>query len=135
MKHIIVKRLTDPNSKRGIFGEIITEEGKHLCVTFELPYRDNKQDISCIDAGTYRGKKRISKHNNTSIGGIVYELQDVEGRENIQFHIGNFLSNTLGCILVGTSTNMNVLYQSTKAMLKLIKYLGDDDFMVTIVNA
>ena len=136
MKHITLKRLTNQNDeKRGIIGEILTEDNKHLCVTLELSYQNNKNDVSCIKTGTYIGFKRKSAHNNQIIDGDVYELKDVEGRGNIQIHIGNFLKNTLGCILVGTTTDMNSLFQSKEAMLKLIKYLGDEEFKITIVNA
>lgn len=33
------------------------------------------------------------------------ELKDVPGWENVQIHIGNYPSNTKGCILIGTTIN------------------------------
>jgi hypothetical protein len=35
--------------------------GKFLCHTIELPWNDNKRNISCIPEGTYEVEPRFSK--------------------------------------------------------------------------
>lgn len=136
MKKIILNRLiTNRGYKEPVIGELITEEGKFLCVTLELPDRQNKEGESCIPCGTYEMFKRISSRNNTRIGGVVYELKDVPERENIQIHIGNFLNNTSGCILVGKSTNNHILIESTKAMKELLEFLGGENAILEVRNA
>lgn len=132
MKKLTLKRWVKGDNKRGVIGEIISQEGNQLCVTLELPDLNNKKDISCIPIGTYECFQRISTKNNQRIDGIVYELKGVPNRENVQIHIGNFLSNTEGCILVGRSTDLHVIMQSTEAMQDLIKYCGKDNFLLEV---
>lgn len=68
------------------------------CFTLELPWRENKTDISCIGAGAYECEKYFSpKH------GLVILFKNVLSREMIEIHAGNFTSQILGCILVGDS--------------------------------
>lgn len=66
------------------------------CFTLELPWLDNKQNISCVPAGTYKYEKRKSP----SLGQVIHIL-DVENRTWIYIHAGNFTSQILGCVLVG----------------------------------
>lgn len=68
------------------------------CFTLELPYKDNKQNVSCIPAGEYKYKRRDSAKN-----GEVLELVGVPNRSYIQIHAGNYTSQIQGCILVGKS--------------------------------
>lgn len=79
-------------------GELRTESGWLLCLTLEEPYRLNQKDVSCIPAGKYSWFKRLSPKR----GYEVIELKDVPGRTNVQIHVGNFLKDTEGCVLVGT---------------------------------
>ena len=72
--------------------------GDFQCFTLELPWLNNRTNISCIPAGTYEYKFRQSPSN-----GRVLELQDVDGRTYIQIHAGNYTRQILGCILVGDS--------------------------------
>lgn len=69
------------------------------CFTLELPWLNNKNDKSCIPAGVYEYQLRYSP----SLGYQVIHLIDVDGREWIYVHAGNFTSQILGCILVGDS--------------------------------
>ena len=67
-----------------------------LCSVYELPWKRNKKNISCIPAGIYTARLVDSpKH------GVCYELTDVPGRGNIQFHPANDSEDTLGCLLLG----------------------------------
>lgn len=64
--------------------------------TLELSYNDNRQGKSCVPAGLYVVKQKMSyRHGN------CFELQNVLGRSNILIHKGNFNSDTKGCILIG----------------------------------
>lgn len=67
-------------------------------LTLELPWRDNQQNVSCVTAGVYRYKKHLSP----SLGEVVHIL-DVENRTWIYIHIGNYLYEIKGCILIGTA--------------------------------
>ncbi|UZS00278.1 DUF5675 family protein [Chondrinema litorale] len=71
------------------------------CKTLELPYLDNKQNVSCIPKGTYLVTKR-----NDGRSKFKYEhlhVLDVPERKYILFHIGNYKDDIQGCILVGSA--------------------------------
>lgn len=89
-------------SNEGTFG-IIVFAGQFL-YTGELPWRDNRPNVSSIPAGIYTVFLRISPKYGT-----VYEVRDVKRRSYILFHQGNysgdslmgFRTNVQGCILLG----------------------------------
>ena len=104
------------------------------CVTLELPDRDNQTSISCVKAGKYKCIRRISpKYGETFI------LVDVEGREYILIHWGNYYTNTEGCILVGNDfydINKDG-YQditSSKNTFKKMMKLMPEEFELTIID-
>lgn len=73
------------------------------CETLEPAWENNQRNISCIPQGTYKVKKRHSqrfKHH--------FHITDVEGRDWILVHAGNFRKDTRGCVLVGSQlTDIN----------------------------
>lgn len=72
--------------------------GKFQCFTLELPWLNNRQDISCIPEGAYPYKTYESPRHGT-----VLLILDVEGRTMIEIHSGNYTKQILGCILAGDS--------------------------------
>ena len=81
---------------RSTIGQLSLDGTKFKCFTLELPDLDNAQNISCVNAGTYKYVKRLSP----SLGWVIH-LLDVEGRTWIYIHAGNYTSQIQGCILVG----------------------------------
>lgn len=80
------------------FGLLTDGEHKLLAYTLELPWLDNQRDVSCIPLGTYAATRRWSPKHRCD----VFELQGVPGRSNIELHVGNTVSDTEGCILLGS---------------------------------
>lgn len=69
-------------------------DGKFFCYTIELPWRDNKRNISCIPEGAYEIEPRFSKKFQHHL--IV---KDVSGRSFILIHPANDANKELlGCI-------------------------------------
>jgi len=74
------------------------------CKVLELPWRDNKQNISCIPSGEYETIIRVSPRFGT-----IYWVLKVEGRSYILIHSGNwagdvemgYKTHVAGCILIG----------------------------------
>jgi hypothetical protein len=94
MKQFVLSRFLQNDN--GTFG-MICYKGAPLMATYELPWKNNYPNISCIPTGTYTAALiQAPKH------GQVYEIQDVQGRDAILFHVGNTALDTNGCILVGT---------------------------------
>lgn len=65
----------------------------------EPPWKDNKQNISCIPPGEYEfvfmPKSSSGRYRN------CYHIKGVPGRSEILIHGGNTVANTRGCILPG----------------------------------
>ena len=105
-----------------------------FCWTLELPYRMNKQNISCIPTKQYSCRRTISsKFGNT------FQVLDVPDRSNILFHPGNTEKNSKGCILLGKSIGSLI---GKRAVLDshitfekfMLSMKNTNDFNLTIKN-
>lgn len=75
-----------------------------MCYTLELPWRYNRQNISCIPLGSYDVKIRLSPKY-----GQIYWVTNVSNRSFILIHSGNwagdrkkgYKTHVNGCILLG----------------------------------
>lgn len=93
---------TEHDKQQGTFGIIVF--GSQYLYTGELPWRQNKPNISRIPQGKY-----VVRVRNSPKYGQVYHITDVRGRSYILFHQGNFCgdrslgfrTNVQGCILLG----------------------------------
>jgi hypothetical protein len=106
MKKIIITR-TDYSDKQTLGVGMIVDNGRPIFEfkTLELPWKNNQSKVSCIPSGKYTAFKRIS---GTPGRGQVFQLEDVPNRIAIQIHSGNYYTDILGCILVGTQhTDIN----------------------------
>ena len=101
-------------------------EGLKLA-SLERAWLNNKQDVSCIPEGVYLvNRDEEGKHR-------WYAVQDVEGRSNIEIHVGNTIDDSAGCILLGMSFDAdNNISRSIPAMKALLNLVGSDDFILTI---
>ena len=69
-------------------------EGKLICKTIELPWKNNETRVSCIPEGKYFIKKRYSKKFQWHL-----EVENVLNRSLILFHpANNALQELNGCI-------------------------------------
>ena len=69
-------------------------EGKLICLTIELPWKNNETKVSCVPEGKYFIKKRYSKKFQWHL-----EVLDVKNRSLILFHsANNALQELNGCI-------------------------------------
>lgn len=91
-------------------------EGKFLCYTIELPWKENEKNISCIPEGEYFLRKRYSRKFAWHL-----ELVAVENRSLILMHpANNALQELNGCIAPITKLSGPGLgLQSRKAFAKL----------------
>lgn len=91
---VIIKRY--PFIAFATFGELELEGSPFKCHTIELPWRDNKTNISCIPAGTYRAVRKFSNRFNR-----VLWFLEVPSRTGIMIHPANVASELRGCIALG----------------------------------
>lgn len=90
---MILRRVS--RNQHGIFGVLI-DDSESFALTVELPWRENKPNISCIPEGIYTCKRVRSPRF-----GDTFEIADVSGRTHILFHIANTVDDLLGCVGVG----------------------------------
>lgn len=91
-------------------------EGKVICNTIELPWKNNETKVSCIPEGKYFIRKRFSKKFKWHL-----ELIEVKNRSLILFHpANNALKELNGCIAPVTKiSGAGLGLLSRKAFIKL----------------
>ena len=91
-------------------------EGKLICNTIELPWKNNETKVSCIPDGKYFIRKRYSRKFYWHL-----EVIDVKNRGLILFHpANNALKELNGCIAPVTKiSGVGLGLQSRKAFTKL----------------
>lgn len=115
----------------GTFG-VLKVNKRIFCMTLEPKDMLNEQNISCIPAPQqYTCQKRMTKYGET------FEAMNVPGRAGILFHSGNFLGDTLGCILLGQYTSKlrdeRGVFNSGNTMKAFMEKMKDiDSFLLTI---
>jgi hypothetical protein len=127
-----------PSTDDGTFGVLVCQDGV-LCNTIELPWRGNKQNVSCIPCGEYECEIVHSPSR-----GRVYHVKDVPGRTHILIHVANFGGDTekgkrtdlQGCIGPGMRTgilnNQNVVLASMVALNKFHNKMGFKPFTLVV---
>lgn len=91
-------------------------EGKFICNTIELPWKNNETKVSCVPEGKYFIKKRYSKKFQWHL-----EIINIKNRSLILFHpANNALKELNGCIAPVTKLSGPGLgLMSRKAFVKL----------------
>ena len=112
MKHFTIIRSYLPTKTTGV---MIHEKFK--IKSLELPWLKNAVNISCISEGDYLVKR--DKHGRHQ----YYAIQNVVNRTAIEMHVATDVSQLLGCIGF-----------SATDIVKLIDYVGDNSFTLTITH-
>jgi hypothetical protein len=109
---IVLKRTYFPDGTNGK----LECNGKSICNTIELPWRENQKRVSCIPEGKYFIRKRYSQKFHWHL-----EVIDVKDRSLILFHpANNALLELNGCIAPVTKLSGPGLgLMSRKAFAKL----------------
>lgn len=77
---------------------IIGVDGRDICGTIELPWRDNRRNVSCIPEGCYR----LELYRSRKFGHCL-AVTGIPGRQGILIHPANDAANELrGCIATVT---------------------------------
>lgn len=92
---IIFRHHESPDGTWGAF----TTDG-YAALALELPWRDNRNRISCIPYGRYPVVWDYSRHFKRH----TYHIDDVPGRKGIRIHIANRIGELLGCVALGYTT-------------------------------
>jgi len=102
--------------------------------TLELPWKNNKKDISCVPAGIYNVELTYS----TKFKKKLWMLKDVPNRTGIRIHNANFVRELKGCIAPGLNKQdidgdgiIDVV--NSKKALSLMRDLMDNKFKLEII--
>lgn len=114
-----IKIVREKNNSNSITGKMYVND-KFVGYTLERPFKGNKENISSFYAGEYKAFERMDpgpKNNSKYRGNWRVQLKEVDGRTNIQIHIGNKPKDSEGCILLGTTVDQknNKIGSSEKA--------------------
>ena len=101
-------------------------EGKLICNTIELPWKNNETRVSCIPEGKYFIRKRYSQKFKWHL-----EVLDVENRSFILFHpANNALKELNGCIAPVTKLSgpgLGLMSRKAFERLKTLVYQALDN--------
>ena len=130
-------------TKRSSHGtEGILSIGSFSCFSLELPWKENRPNVSCIPQGKYDVQIRMSPKF-----GKVYHVTEVPGRSHILIHAGNLAGDTeqnlkthvQGCILLGKYRgilrNQRAVLCSRPTVRSFINYLESTSFKLEIHEA
>ncbi|HEY0040051.1 MAG TPA: DUF5675 family protein [Flavisolibacter sp.] len=96
-------------------------DGKFICKTIELPWKNNERRVSCIPEGKYILEKRYSRKFKWHI-----EITNVTDRSVILFHpANNALKELNGCIAPVTKISgagLGLMSRKAFAKLKTLVY-------------
>ena len=111
-------------------------EGKLICNTIELPWKNNETKVSCIPEGEYFLSKRYSPKFQWHL-----EVLDVQNRSLILFHpANNALQELHGCIAPVTKISgpgLGLLSRKAFTRLKTLvfKALDQNESVLLIVES
>lgn len=122
-------------SEYGTFGRLFVNDD-FFCYTLE-PAKNNIKPYP-IPCGVYDLKMDVVspkyrfRFPYSSYKGRVPRIVDVPNFHGVLIHIGNFVKDTLGCILVGERANLSRLFNSTNAYIKLFNKLDSFKYPIKI---
>ena len=122
MKWTLIRKLYRED---GIFGEMTSEDNKHVFQTLEHAYDDGVKYVPKIRVGL----RPVILYKSPKQGYLVPMLDGEEDKERyFQIHIGNYNEDSEGCILVGLAkghrANGGVMLTSSKQAFELLMKVG-----------
>lgn len=137
MQNVYIIRTNTSN--QGTTGTLVTNGFQ--CFTLELPWRENKPNISCIPSGEY-----IIQIRQSPRFGKIYWVTKVKNRGYILIHSGNYAgdvnkgykSHVEGCLLLGSKfgileTQLAIL-NSRVTLRKFMNHMQYKTFNLNIIG-
>lgn len=112
---------------------VLLFDGVIRFVTLEPPWRNNERNVSRIPAGCY-----VCVRDNTGKIQPTFEISNVPGRSEIEFHGGVNVRHTQGCVLLGFVYSMVAPMITPGAPKPLIRFMellkGVEQFPIRIID-
>ena len=136
MKELLLKRISQ--NLEGTWGVLIDYPKSRnipFALTAELPWKDNKNNISCIPAGEYICKLKRRGSNKK----LAYFIEDVPDRKNCLFHVANIPQKDLkGCIGIGEQFEYlgkkQAVLLSRKGIKEFMDRIGEAEIFKLIIK-
>lgn len=128
MKKLVISRTYQKDCTLGV-----VNFDNQRCFSLELPWKDNKEDESCIPPGLY-----IARFRNSPSNGPCLQFDNVVMRTYVQIHSANFTRQLLGCIAVGDSIadidkdGLPDVTNSKLTLSKILAWAGTDAILIEI---
>ncbi len=122
----------------GIFSELRDPSGDDIAITLERSYKDNLGGfIPKLQDGVYECVRGLHRLKGMTNDFETFEVMNVPGHTDILFHIGNFNTDSSGCILLGVKVAIidgHKAIASSKLAFKAFMDLqtGYDNFSLTV---
>jgi hypothetical protein len=106
--------------------------------SLELAWRNNESRVSCIPIGNYKAVRRRSAKYQESYHVQELDADQVNGRDWILIHKGNYHTDILGCILLGEGhididgDGYKDVFSSGKVIKKLVETAGEEGFTLEV---
>ena len=114
-----------------ILGNVYDSNHRKICVSLELPDKNNANDISCIPTGVYKCvPDDTGKHQ-------YFRIKDVPNRDRVEIHIGNRAKDLEGCIALGAKWSMAFnqgFIRESEDTLEILKKKYPKGFILDIRN-
>jgi hypothetical protein len=140
MKMTLYRLLTDEEGTIGV----LFKGAMLICYMGELPWRDNRSNISRIPSGSY--KVVYLARSGSGRYRDVYHVRNVPHRTGVLIHSGNWegdtsrglKTHTHGCLLpgsrIGRLSGQRAVLASKSAMRKVHAAVGRKNFTLEIID-
>ncbi len=123
----MIKIFRHEHTSDGTFGVLLVN-GEIIAFTLERPWIGNEQNVSCIPPGLYHARKREDWFGAEKYG-PTYQVENVQGRTGILFHVGNTIEDLQGCIApglaMGRMNDRKAVLNSGAAFRLFLKEMGN----------
>ncbi len=138
MKQVIIT--SGPSTEQGTLSRVSVPHAEWACFALELPWKDNRTNVSCIPAGEYEVAYTFSPH----FGKKTYQIINVPERSGIRIHSGvwagdkskGYHTHSLGCPLFGkkygTHKGQKAIFLSSLAIGKFERLMHREPFVIKI---
>lgn len=126
-------------SENGIFGALMAEIPEFKCVTLEHPYLVGEQYLPKLAVGTYLCQRGMHRLEGMDHDFEAFEILDVPAFEGlavtkILFHIGNYIKDSHGCVLLGDIRQPEMITHSADAFNRFMAALEHVDQFQLVVR-
>lgn len=129
----------------GIFGRLLQSNGSQLAVTCEhsYPCGEGFEELNGwsvkLPAGQYTCVRGMHRLAHMAEPFETFEIMGVPGHTNILFHVGNYNSDSEGCVLIGQSVvkmdGVSMITNSRIIFAKLMALQTDvSSFILNVSN-